>query len=150
MGAQKGIYILFLHNPRKQHIQIGKLGRFTFVAGYYAYVGTACGPGGLAARLGRHARKDKVLRWHIDYIRQAMAVEDAWVSHAPASAEHPVAQCLAQLPGISVPVPRFGASDCDCIAHLFFMSQLPERKLLNSHFSAKETEMFKSGADYVR
>ena len=54
-GAEmKGTYALVLQLERQEEIAIGKLGTFTFPAGYYLYVGSALGPGGLEARLARH------------------------------------------------------------------------------------------------
>jgi hypothetical protein len=53
---------------RPIEIRVGRLGKLGFDTGIYAYVGSALGPGGVAARLSRHiagARKD---RWHIDYL----------------------------------------------------------------------------------
>jgi len=43
-----------------------KFGRARFRQGVYFYVGTA--QRNLSARLGRHSRKEKTLRWHIDYL----------------------------------------------------------------------------------
>ena len=43
-----------------------KFGRAHFRQGVYFYVGTA--QRNLSARLGRHSRKEKTLRWHIDYL----------------------------------------------------------------------------------
>ena len=64
----KGTYALVLHLECTEEITVGKLGMFTFPAGYYLYVGSALGPGGLEARLARHRRRGKKLRWHIDYL----------------------------------------------------------------------------------
>ena len=61
-----GIYLAIFHLPRTQAITVGRLGRFTFPRGYYLYVGSAqrC----LQARVARHARRKKSLRWQIDYL----------------------------------------------------------------------------------
>ncbi|MGE5612498.1 MAG: DUF123 domain-containing protein, partial [Bacillota bacterium] len=40
-------------------------------AGRYLYCGSARGPGGLRARVGRHMRKGKVVRWHVDRLTEA-------------------------------------------------------------------------------
>jgi len=42
----KGTYILILTLNKSRKIYIGRLGEFTFEYGYYAYVGSALGPGG--------------------------------------------------------------------------------------------------------
>ena len=49
----KGIYALVLHLEHREEITVGKLGTVTFPAGYYLYVGSALGPGGLEARLAQ-------------------------------------------------------------------------------------------------
>jgi len=69
LKAIPGTYALILHLSKKlERIEIGKLGRFAFDAGFYVYVGSAFGPGGLKARLQRHLRTDKPLHWHIDLL----------------------------------------------------------------------------------
>ncbi len=71
---QSGTYTLILRASVAQTIQIGRLGELHIQPGYYIYVGSAFGPGGLAARVGRHLRKEKTLRWHIDYLRARVRV----------------------------------------------------------------------------
>jgi len=62
-----GTYALVLRFSKRLEIIVGKLGVLSVQAGYYVYVGSALGPGGLAARVGRHCRREKALRWHVDY-----------------------------------------------------------------------------------
>ena len=64
--ADGGLYVAVFHLPRPARIRVGRLGTFDFPAGRYYYVGTA--QRNRDARLGRHARKSKPLRWHIDYL----------------------------------------------------------------------------------
>ena len=40
----------------------------TLAPGLYVYCGSARGPGGLAARLARHMRRDKRAHWHVDQL----------------------------------------------------------------------------------
>ncbi|CAA7611842.1 DUF123 domain-containing protein [Magnetospirillum sp. UT-4] len=83
-------------------------------AGRYLYCGSAKGPGGIRARVGRHMRRGKALRWHIDRLTEAGRVLGAWVF--PGGDECALVAALSHLP---VPVPGFGASDCrSCPAHL--------------------------------
>jgi Uri superfamily endonuclease len=72
----KGVYVLILYLPYRRTIQIGRLGKFNFSDGYYAYVGSAFGPGGLAARLSHHLRRSHKPRWHIDYLRRHVDITD--------------------------------------------------------------------------
>ena len=62
----KGLYIAVFALTRRLRLRVGALGSFTFRAGVYLYVGSA--QRNLAARVERHGRKDKPLRWHIDYL----------------------------------------------------------------------------------
>ena len=51
-------------------VEVGARGALSLHRGVYLYVGSARGPGGLAARLRRHARPVDRLHWHVDYIRR--------------------------------------------------------------------------------
>lgn len=82
--------------------------------GRYLYCGSAKGPGGLRARLGRHLRKGKALRWHVDRLTEAGVAEGAWVF--PGGDECALVAALGHLP---MPWPGFGSSDCRvCRSHL--------------------------------
>ncbi len=49
---EKGTYILIASVPQMKRIDVGQLGEFDIVPGFYAYVGSAFGAGGLCARIG--------------------------------------------------------------------------------------------------
>jgi Uri superfamily endonuclease len=119
-----GTYAVHLRLLNDQLLQIGRLGIFSFPAGEYVYSGSAFGPGGLRARLGRHLRGRGKPHWHIDYLRGAARVLGAWYSLSAHSLECQWSQALAELPGAFIPAPRFGASDCHsgCRAHLVAFS----------------------------
>jgi Uri superfamily endonuclease len=123
-----GTYVLILELPRPAIIHIGRLGRFHFSTGWYAYVGSARGPGGLAARVSRHLRSSKPLRWHIDYLRVHARPVGLWYAVGTRKRECAWAQAMTGLPGASVPAPRFGASDCRCPAHLIRFAAPPDLK----------------------
>ena len=116
--AKPGTYILLLKLETATSISIGALGTFDFPAGWYAYVGSAFGPGGLRGRLAHHLRPVRRPHWHIDYLRQAASVQHVVFKAGTELREHVWAAQLAALPGAWMPVPRFGASDCRCPAHL--------------------------------
>ncbi len=61
-----GVYIALFYLRQPQRIRVGRLGVVAFEPGVYAYVGSA--QRNLKARLDRHARHHKPLRWHIDYL----------------------------------------------------------------------------------
>ncbi|MBZ0296217.1 MAG: GIY-YIG nuclease family protein [Anaerolineae bacterium] len=119
----KGTYILILHLPAKTTLQIGRLGRFEFAAGWYAYVGSAFNSGGLRGRLRHHLSPMKRPHWHIDYLRQAAVCQQVWTVASDTAYEHTWAALLSQV--AKVAVPRFGASDCRCVTHLFYFETPP-------------------------
>ena len=60
--SQPGLTPYYLEATAIQDVPIGKLGVLHLLPGIYVYVGSAFGPGGIAARVGRHARCEKTLR----------------------------------------------------------------------------------------
>ncbi len=121
-----GTYILILHLPLKQSIGVGRLGEFDFPAGHYLYVGSALGPGGLAARLGRHRKlagnSNKRLHWHVDFLREQAQLLEVWYRQQPQRLEHKWANAIGRLADTIVLVPGFGSSDCNCSSHLYHVA----------------------------
>lgn len=122
----KGTYVLILHLKISATIRVGRLGPHRFKDGYYAYVGSALGPGGLAGRIGRHAKAVKRCRWHIDYLRRRSRLSAVWHIVCGIRREHAWADILGRLPGVRGAVPGFGSSDCGCESHLFHFGDLPD------------------------
>lgn len=112
------IYLLFLKLPKKINIPVGKLGQFSFPAGQYIYVGRA--KRNLKNRLERHQRKNKTLHWHIDYLLQYTKLETI-VTYV-GNDECGLARHLSCQPEITIPVRKFGSSDCSCESHLFHLN----------------------------
>jgi endonuclease-3 len=102
-------------------IEIGALGTHQLPAGWYAYTGSALGPGGFS-RVDRHyelaAGERSTRHWHIDYLlgHEAAAIRGD-VRTPEADIECSVATSLP-----ASPVDGFGASDCDCSSHLAYAS----------------------------
>lgn len=94
---------------------IGKLGRVSFLAGYYVYVGSALN--GLESRIARHLKKKKALYWHIDYFLQKARVEEIIYSQTKKNLECAIASQLTRKLMI---IEHFGCSDCLCASHLYF------------------------------
>jgi Uri superfamily endonuclease len=86
------------------------------------YSGSAFGPGGLGARVGRHLRLDKKLRWHIDYLRQR--VDDVVAYYQPDSRSECLFANELKLAGGEFPMKGFGSSDCKCESHLVYFINL--------------------------
>lgn len=124
---QPGTYVLILYLTNGTTIQVGHLGSFKFPVSWYAYVGSGCGPGGLAARISRHLRPAKPLHWHIDYLRAHTKPVKVWYATGVRDQECRWAEALFRLPGALIPAPGFGASDCRCAGHLIGFSALPSK-----------------------
>ncbi len=113
----KGVYLLVLeaYGP----LEVGRLGVLDF-DGWYVYVGSALGPGGLK-RLQRHfdyrRRSDAPVRWHVDVLLGAGALRGAVAGVTEGLVECRLAEALGEVLGQAFE--GFGSSDCGCAAHLF-------------------------------
>ena len=120
-----GTYALILPSNDSFSLQIGKKGKISVQAGYYVYIGSAFGPGGLRARLGHHLGVASHPRWHIDYLRARLKLSAIWLTTDGEHREHQWARCLEAFHNVSIPLARFGASDCKCLSHLFYLTKQP-------------------------
>lgn len=118
--AAGGSYLLLLRLDQPTRLEVGRLGAFNFPAGTYAYTGSAFGPGGLAARLGRHWKGSPRPRWHIDALRAAARPVGYLFAPGERGLECRWSRALAKHG--RVVVPGFGSSDCrsGCPAHLVY------------------------------
>jgi Uri superfamily endonuclease len=133
----KGTYLLLSHLDHQVEIRVGRLGTFSLNAGWYAYAGSALGPGGLPARLARHSRTDKRLHWHIDYLLQHATVETIWQTTYPQRLECAWAAAMQDLPDAQTPIRGFGASDCSCTAHLIYLPRRPDDQQITSALASR-------------
>lgn len=117
LPSEKGSYLLLFTAAVPFTAKIGKLGRYDFSAAGYVYCGSAFGPGGIKARVGRHFKKRKKKRWHIDYVRPYLSLDKVIIAPGEHN-ECKWSELLIQ-GGCTAPVPKFGASDCRCISHFF-------------------------------
>lgn len=109
-------YQLEIAVARPLSIDVGGLGRCRFPAGRYVYTGSA--RRNLEARIARHLRTEKTLRWHIDRLLAARGVAVTGVRRSVRG------ECaLNRRVGGAVVVPGFGASDCraGCGSHLRYL-----------------------------
>ncbi|MFQ3318726.1 MAG: Uri superfamily endonuclease [Natronomonas sp.] len=134
-----GTYTLFVELTAPSAIEIGALGEQQFPAGWYAYTGSAFGSGGFS-RVDRHyavaAGENDARHWHIDYLLGHENVEIRGDVRTPdADIECAVARALPDSP-----VDGFGASDCDCPAHLAYSEQGDELRnaVSEAHRRARE------------
>ena len=110
-------YQLHIHLRQTVEIRIGALGLHRFPAGDYIYTGSA--RRNIEARVRRHCRQEKRVRWHIDYLLHHPA---ASVVKTTLSSR---AECrLNQSTAGEILVPGFGASDCrqGCGSHLKYIA----------------------------
>ena len=113
--AETGAYALLIAVRAPLTVQAGAK-RTTLAPGLYLYCGSARGPGGLAARIARHMRREKRAHWHVDQLTRAGEVLGAWVF--PGGDECAVNAALEEFP---TPLEGFGSSDCRiCRSHLRF------------------------------
>jgi endonuclease-3 len=131
-----GTYTLVLAREASGTVTVGALGTVDLPAGAYAYVGSALGTGGFA-RVDRHRRvaagDHDTRHWHVDYLTgdADTRLVDV-VTSAGVDAECRIADGVRRRltsegeTGVGqsdgppvVPLAGFGASDCDCRAHLF-------------------------------
>ena len=121
LPSRPGTYGLLLRLLEPVHLDLAPLGSPVFAPGLYLYCGSANGPGGIRARLGRHLRRDKAVRWHIDYL-SGMAAEIAGLV-VPDETECSLRQKAASVLKAQAPVPGFGSSDCRiCPTHLMLLA----------------------------
>lgn len=148
-GPICGSYVLILRLLTERSLRIGRLGVRCMPAGYYAYAGSALGPGGIVGRLRHHLRPAVRPHWHIDYLRGVAQIEQVWWGPGTLRREHDWAALLGCLPGATAPVPRFGASDCHCPTHLFHFPEPPcleaFRRLMRERFPGVEEELGELG-----
>ena len=117
-----GTYVLVVELNSPVEIEFGAAGERSLGAGWYAYVGSALGPGGFA-RIDRHrhiaAGESETRHWHIDYLLGTDTARISEVVRLPsASCECELAEAIT-----GEPVQGIGASDCRCLSHLHRISR---------------------------
>ncbi|MBF0276318.1 MAG: GIY-YIG nuclease family protein [SAR324 cluster bacterium] len=135
-----GTYLLILKSVRNNVLQIGKLGQLDLVPGYYLYVGSAFGPGGVESRVSHHRKASANLHWHIDYLRSELPLKEIWYSCDPVRREHQWAGEIKKMEGAVLPLKKFGASDCHCETHLFFFRKRPSKFIFSSTIHSQYRE----------
>lgn len=120
-----GTYLLVMHADRKARIRVGRKRELEVLPGWYAYVGSAFGPGGLAARCRHHRKPAQRPHWHIDYLRTVCELRETWFSHDPQRREHQWAGLLLAGEAGGDVIAGFGVSDCGCRSHLFRFDHPP-------------------------
>ena len=124
LPAVPGVYVLLLRLDEACALA-GPFDGRELAAGWHAYVGSARGPGGLRARLGRHLRRRKKPRWHVDQL--TMRAAQIWalpIIEVPTPGPGLLTECilakrLLATGAFTCPLPGFGSSGCTaCESHL--------------------------------
>ena len=123
----KGIYQLLIYLPKNALIVIGKKGRFRFPKGYYVYTGSA--RNGLEKRVERHLKKNKKRFWHIDYLLDFASIKEVFFFANGKFDECTLNLKMLEKPEAKIIMPKFGASDCSCPAHLVFFEKMPKSRM---------------------
>ena len=123
-----GTYVLIFELRSSFRLPVGKLGIFNFPAGWYAYTGSAFGPGGLPGRIRHHLAIATRPHWHMDYLRPRGYMREIWYGRGTCYDEHRWAVSLQSMPRSVTVAPGFGSSDCRCETHLV---HFPERPGIN-------------------
>lgn len=125
IAREPGTYCLILCADKPQPIQVGRWGMLDVRPGYYLYVGSAFGAGGVNARVSRHFRETQARHWHVDYLREVAAPIEVWCGYGSRDLEHRLAEILGGMHGV-LSMPGFGCSDCKCESHLFMSLRRPD------------------------
>jgi|APSaa5957512535_1039671.scaffolds.fasta_scaffold215302_2 Uri superfamily endonuclease len=121
LPVNRGAYLLVVRLNRYLELDIPSLATAKLSPGWYVYAGSARGPGGIRARVGRHLRAVKSIHWHIDHL--SLAASQSLAYAVPGGRECVLLQAMLSAPGFSVPILGFGSSDCrKCPSHLLKVS----------------------------
>ncbi|NPD87613.1 MAG: GIY-YIG nuclease family protein [Asgard group archaeon] len=93
----------------------------TLQTGFYIYVGSAFGAGGLSSRIHRHLRRSKKQHWHIDQVTCTENCTFYGVVIFPnEKSECLISRKLEKFKEL-IPIIGFGNSDCkkSCLSHFY-------------------------------
>jgi Uri superfamily endonuclease len=131
----KGTYTIIVRCKHASYSTFGKLGRARLQRGYYLYTGSALGRGAvsLERRIERHMRRQKRLRWHVDYLTSRPDCNVTGVVYVISDSrlECKVNSSLSKKLNVSPVLLKIGATDCKCNGHLLGpVRRLNERYLM--------------------
>lgn len=132
-----GAYVLAVELASSVTVVLPGKSAASLGSGGYLYCGSARGPGGLRARLRRHMRRGKAVKWHIDRLTEVGVVLGAWV--LPGGDECELAAILSGLP---TPIVGFGSTDCArCRSHLFRRHDVATPVIALENLASKNTDV---------
>ncbi|RLF04954.1 MAG: GIY-YIG nuclease family protein [Thermoprotei archaeon] len=129
---ENGVYTIIISLRTDTEVHVGSLGIIKMEKGFYAYTGSGLGRRALSlrGRVLRHLKRDKRLKWHIDYLtsNDMARIIGVVASEAEKSFECKVASHLNE---VTRYIKRFGCSDCKCVSHLAILPCLSEDECLS-------------------
>jgi len=131
----RGIYSLIIFLSEDSILNVGMLGSFKFVRGYYTYTGSGLGTGisSLRGRILRHMGKKKQKFWHIDYFldHENVTLTSIIAAQTSKKRECEINLYLKEWIPSKLLVIGFGASDCTktCKSHLLFFPEIKKDAL---------------------
>jgi Uri superfamily endonuclease len=143
-AAVNHLYVVITYVPRRTEVTVGARGCQTFERGWFAYVGSALVA--RDARVARHLRANKRLRWHADYLLAIYPGRRAWLLDTSLS-ECALVDVLAGQTGAQRAVAGFGAGDCHCAGHLL---RLPHGTALDGALRAGGGRLYKHAPPAAR
>lgn len=115
-----GIYALIIYIKDSMKVYLAKNIHY-FPSGYYVYLGSAKQYGGINSRVNRHLKRNKKIRWHIDYltINPLVRIEAIVYVKTKIFKECAFVKILKKN-NFEIASKGFGSSDCkeECGAHL--------------------------------
>ena len=110
-----GVYAMAIEFADAVAVTLSGQPPITLPAGRYLYCGSAKGPGGLKARLSRHMRRGKSVRWHVDQLTE-QGLDDRRFGYFPEVTSARWCECVricqCQLPGSAAVIARPAAVIC--------------------------------------
>ena len=126
LEKRSATYIVILKSHQHTEINVGKSLSLLLQQGYYLYIGSAFGPGGVASRIKHHTSKVTRPHWHLDYLRLYTEVIEVWFSYDEIKRECQWASIMNSIGEDYSPIKGFGATDCTCPTHLMYSSMKPD------------------------
>ena len=118
----KGFYIFGFKNTMTLKFNIKTIPHEkSLEPSYYIYIGSAFGPGGIFSRVSRHLKRDKRVKWHIDYLTNKSIIPlfvYSVLEDRKDFGECLIAKKLIEEKISKIAVKGFGSTDSPCLSHL--------------------------------
>jgi Uri superfamily endonuclease len=120
ISKDPGVYAIIIYIKDNINLTLAKNIHY-FSPGYYVYLGSAKQYGGIKTRVNRHLKRNKKLKWHIDYLTSNPLVKIDAIIYAKTKI---FKECtfvkILKKNYFEIASKNFGSSDCKekCGAHL--------------------------------